>query len=100
MIDYTRRADLWTHKDIADALEEIGFDDFAAELREYIEDDESVADWIADDWESGVLDGMISAEWICDWVDDFEENYFDPDDERCVHLRRVLRYFRKKYWST
>ena len=94
MIDYTRRADRWTHDEIADALEEIGFDDFAAEIREYTEDDD---DW---EWEGGVFDGTISAEWICDWVDDFEENYFDPDDERCVHLRRVLRYFRKKYWDT
>jgi hypothetical protein len=100
MIDYTRRADRWTHEEIADALEEIGFDDFACELREFLENDDFVADWIADDWESGVLDGVISASWICEWVDEFEDDYFDPDDERCVHLRRVLRYFRKKYWDT
>jgi hypothetical protein len=89
MINWDLETDKWWYDDLLDALEEIGFDSFAAELREFAEDE----DWIMD------VGHEISGEWLSEWIDEYREDYHNEDDPRCIKLLAVLEWFWETQWS-
>lgn len=89
MTIWNKNTDKWWYDDILEALDEIGFDSFRAELSEFAEDEE----WVEN------VGHLFSGEWLREWIDEYREDYYDEDDPRCVKLLDVLEYFWDTEWS-